>query len=180
MSVRLLLPEVNVPLSVKSIPVNEVVAVAVAVAVFPLLIILVQNDTGTVLILGSVAVLILGLLEALMVYLRRWFVLAGSPKTGKVFKVGAHHLADRLRQLHEGLTSPEELWATNSRKRLLYRAVQELTGLNREIILLKEIQGLPLQEIASLLKVPLGTVKSRSDRARSRASGKGGSTLVAR
>ena len=34
------------------------------------------------------------------------------------------------------------------------------------MILLKEIQGLPLEEIAAMLGLPLGTVKSRSNRAR--------------
>ena len=37
---------------------------------------------------------------------------------------------------------------------------------NREIILLKEIQGLRLEEISRLLALPLGTIKSRSSRAR--------------
>ncbi len=62
--------------------------------------------------------------------------------------------------------NPEEEWATNRRKRIIHRALQTLTALNREIILLKEIQGLRLDEIASLLKVPLGTIKSRCNRAR--------------
>lgn len=61
---------------------------------------------------------------------------------------------------------PDQEWATNSRKRLIHRALAELSSLNREIIILKEIQGLQLNEIASLLHVPLGTVKSRSNRAR--------------
>lgn len=61
---------------------------------------------------------------------------------------------------------PETEWMASSRKRLIFRALQELTEINREIILLKEIQGLKLEEIASLLKVPLGTVKSRANRAR--------------
>jgi RNA polymerase sigma-70 factor (ECF subfamily) len=34
------------------------------------------------------------------------------------------------------------------------------------MILLKEIQQLKMEEIADLLSVPLGTVKSRSNRAR--------------
>jgi RNA polymerase sigma-70 factor, ECF subfamily len=62
--------------------------------------------------------------------------------------------------------TPEQQWLENSRKRLIHRALKELTGLNREIILLKEIQGLQLDEIASLLQVPIGTIKSRSNRAR--------------
>ena len=62
--------------------------------------------------------------------------------------------------------NPEEQWAESSKKRLVYRALRELTDLNREIILLKEILGLSLEEISSMLKVPLGTVKSRSNRAR--------------
>jgi RNA polymerase sigma-70 factor (ECF subfamily) len=44
--------------------------------------------------------------------------------------------------------------------------MQRLSEINREIIVLKEIQGLTFDEIASILKVPVGTVKSRSNRAR--------------
>jgi RNA polymerase sigma-70 factor (ECF subfamily) len=45
-------------------------------------------------------------------------------------------------------------------------ALQRLTPINREAILLKDIQGLPLEEMAAMLDVPLGTVKSRCSRAR--------------
>lgn len=48
----------------------------------------------------------------------------------------------------------------------LYQALRTLTDLNREMILLKEIHGLSLEEIARTLGVPLGTVKSRANRAR--------------
>ena len=68
--------------------------------------------------------------------------------------------------LVDGRHNPEEQWAANSRKRLIYRAMQQLSRLNREIILLKDILGLPLEQISSMLKVPLGTIKSRSNRAR--------------
>ncbi len=74
--------------------------------------------------------------------------------------------AEDLWNLPASGNNPEEEWAANSRKQLISRALQDLTELNREIILLKEIQGLTLEEIAVLLKVPLGTVKSRSNRAR--------------
>ncbi len=62
--------------------------------------------------------------------------------------------------------SPEESWIADGRKRLIHRALGRMSERNREMILLKEIQGLQLQEIAEMLKLPLGTVKSRSNRAR--------------
>jgi RNA polymerase sigma-70 factor (ECF subfamily) len=89
-------------------------------------------------------------------YLRRR---KARPPAQDVDVVEATHLAS-------GGRNPEEEWAESSKKRLIYRALRELTDINREIILLKEILGLSLDEIASALKVPLGTVKSRSNRAR--------------
>jgi len=62
--------------------------------------------------------------------------------------------------------NPEEAYAADSRKRLVHLALQSLSELSREIIVLKDIQGLQFDEIASLLDVPIGTLKSRSNRAR--------------
>ena len=62
--------------------------------------------------------------------------------------------------------TPEERTLSGARQRLVYRALGQLTETNREMILLKEIQGLKLEEIAGMLEIPLGTVKSRSMRAR--------------
>ena len=62
--------------------------------------------------------------------------------------------------------SPEAAVIGDSRRRLVWRALRSLGPLSREIILLKDIQGLALEEIATMLRVPLGTVKSRSNRAR--------------
>lgn len=62
--------------------------------------------------------------------------------------------------------SPEQAWLSDTRRRLVYHALRRITGPSREMILLKEIQGLKLREIADLLELPVGTVKSRSSRAR--------------
>jgi len=61
---------------------------------------------------------------------------------------------------------PEQELQSEARRRLLYRALDKLGRQSREIILLKEIQGLKFQEIADMLGLPLGTVKSRYSRAR--------------
>jgi RNA polymerase sigma-70 factor (ECF subfamily) len=62
--------------------------------------------------------------------------------------------------------SPEDVYVADSRKRLVHLALQSLSELSREIIVLKDIQGLQFDEIASMLDVPVGTLKSRSNRAR--------------
>lgn len=61
---------------------------------------------------------------------------------------------------------PEDEVIADERHRLLYRALDLMSAVNREMILLKDIQGLKQQEISELLSVPLGTVKTRSMRAR--------------
>lgn len=73
---------------------------------------------------------------------------------------------DATRSLAADAAGPEEATMAASRRKLVWGALGRLGHANREILLLKEIQGLDLQEIAQLLAVPLGTVKSRVHRAR--------------
>jgi len=61
---------------------------------------------------------------------------------------------------------PEDQRQARRRRAIVHRALEKLSQLNREIILLKEIQGLSLESIASICQAPLGTIKSRSSRAR--------------
>ena len=74
--------------------------------------------------------------------------------------------ADETVELRDSGPSPEDSWVTDTANRLVHRALNGMSEQNREMILLKEIQGLKLGEIANLLGVPVGTVKSRSNRAR--------------
>jgi len=69
-------------------------------------------------------------------------------------------------ELPDPAPGPESDGLGGERRRLLYRALGRLSPLNREMILLKDIQELKLVEIADLLDVPVGTVKTRSHRAR--------------
>ncbi|MBZ5639860.1 MAG: sigma-70 family RNA polymerase sigma factor [Acidobacteriia bacterium] len=72
----------------------------------------------------------------------------------------------------EGKESPdprptaEEALIADGQRRLVHQAIAQLSDINREMILLKEIQGLELRQISEMLAVPIGTVKSRSIRAR--------------
>lgn len=62
--------------------------------------------------------------------------------------------------------TPEQSTVQRWRSGLLYKALDELSAQSREMILLKDIQELKLGQICDLLALPLGTVKSRSHRAR--------------
>jgi RNA polymerase sigma-70 factor (ECF subfamily) len=74
--------------------------------------------------------------------------------------------ADEMWDLASPNADPEAELLSAGRQRLVWRALRSLGQLSREVIQLKEIQGLSLQEVAAILRVPIGTVKSRSNRAR--------------
>jgi RNA polymerase sigma-70 factor (ECF subfamily) len=69
-------------------------------------------------------------------------------------------------QVAAATPDPEEEALLGARETLFYRALAHLSDKNREMILLKDIQELKLEEISEMLSMPLGTVKSRSNRAR--------------
>lgn len=61
---------------------------------------------------------------------------------------------------------PEALAARHQLQRLVWSAVQELSNEHREVVALRDYLDLSYQEIASVLKIPRGTVMSRLHRAR--------------
>jgi len=73
---------------------------------------------------------------------------------------------DEMTHLASGHPGPEERFDSRFRRSLVRRALAKLGGVSREIIILKDMQGLALEEIAKMLNLPIGTVKSRSNRAR--------------
>lgn len=62
--------------------------------------------------------------------------------------------------------NPESLLDKEEQHGLLYHALASFSDVNRDILLLKDIQGLRLEEVAKILGLPVGTIKSRSNRAR--------------
>ena len=62
--------------------------------------------------------------------------------------------------------NPEKVVLTNERKQLLYAAIESLSDEHREILLLRDIEGYTYEQIAEMLLLEVGTVKSRLFRAR--------------
>lgn len=68
--------------------------------------------------------------------------------------------------LADSAPTPEEALHSTQRLRALERALQRLPTEHREILLLREIEDLSYDEMAAVLNISLGTVKSRIARAR--------------
>jgi RNA polymerase sigma-70 factor (ECF subfamily) len=61
---------------------------------------------------------------------------------------------------------PEEQAGSSGRKSMVWAAIRRLTAISRDMIILRDVQGLSIAEVASSLRIPIGTVKSRASRAR--------------
>ena len=61
---------------------------------------------------------------------------------------------------------PEDMQSTDQEHAVLYEALAKTSAQTRDLILLRDIQGLKLQEIATMTGLPLGTIKSRCNRAK--------------
>jgi RNA polymerase sigma factor (sigma-70 family) len=64
--------------------------------------------------------------------------------------------------------NPEELLLQNDRGTLLRKSLEDLPANLREVLILREIEGMSYREIADITGVPLGTVMSSLSRARGR------------
>jgi RNA polymerase sigma-70 factor, ECF subfamily len=71
---------------------------------------------------------------------------------------------------HNPTVAPEHALATEERIRLVQQALQEIAEEFRRPLILREMDGLPYDEIATILEIPVGTVRSRIFRARQEVS----------
>jgi RNA polymerase sigma-70 factor (ECF subfamily) len=67
-----------------------------------------------------------------------------------------------------GGADPEIQVLASANKETLRRALEELPGIFREVLVLREIEGMSYKEIADVASVSIGTVMSRLARARTR------------
>lgn len=73
---------------------------------------------------------------------------------------------DALEAFCDPDADPEASTLTRQRREQLLRALQCLAPPSRNVLVLREIHGLSVEEVARILGVPEGTVKSRTSRAR--------------
>ena len=76
--------------------------------------------------------------------------------------------AEVLEGLQDTTSSPERAALARDAGRQLVRALRQLPSPYREAVVLRDIEGLTYKEIAAVLKVRIGTVRSRIARGRDR------------
>ncbi len=70
------------------------------------------------------------------------------------------------RQVEDPAPSPEEVVELHERSELLQNAINGLPDYQRAMVVLYHTEGLSYEEIAAVFSLPIGTVKSRLNRAR--------------
>jgi RNA polymerase sigma-70 factor (ECF subfamily) len=102
-----------------------------------------------------------------------------------LYQIGINHCRNRYKKLKrrgyftqksiddenapvhlEGGESPEQSLEKKRTIKLVRDTIAQMNEAEREVLVLRDLQGLPYDEISEILEVPLGTVKSKLNRAR--------------
>jgi RNA polymerase sigma-70 factor, ECF subfamily len=78
------------------------------------------------------------------------------------------HLDDELHEIEGNDLNPEALLLQSAATQMVRRALEELPVEFREVMVLRELEGLSYKQIADVADIPIGTVMSRLARARKR------------
>ncbi len=87
-------------------------------------------------------------------------------KRRKIFSIHKETVTDKELELPDLKSNPEKEVNTIVTEKIIHKAISQLPSKFRQVIVLRDIQGFSYEEISGIIKVPLGTVKSRVNRAR--------------
>jgi RNA polymerase sigma-70 factor, ECF subfamily len=80
-------------------------------------------------------------------------------------------LDEKIHSLEKEPADPESMLLAAAQSEIVRRAIEELSPEFREVVILREMEGMSYKEIADIASIPVGTVMSRLARARSRLEG---------
>lgn len=73
---------------------------------------------------------------------------------------------DLIDRTGDSSSDPQEIYEQRERQRLIQKTIATLPEHHRSVVVLCDLQGEPYEEIAQILGISIGTVKSRLNRAR--------------
>lgn len=89
-------------------------------------------------------------------------------KRRRLFSLSDMGLEDRDYEISDEVFNPETQANSTLGEELIQREISKLSPKFREVIILRDVQELSYEEISKIIRVPIGTVKSRVNRARLR------------
>lgn len=89
-------------------------------------------------------------------------------KRRKVFSLTQMGFEDKDYEVPDESTSPEGVVDGDMKNHAIRQEIEELPVKFREVIVLRDIEDFSYEEISDILKIPIGTVKSRVNRGRLR------------
>lgn len=84
----------------------------------------------------------------------------------KFFSISQYSGDDKDFEIPDHTSNPEKETNTQITDHIIQAAIDKLSPKFKQVIILRDIQGFAYEEISEMLEVPLGTVKSRVNRAR--------------
>jgi len=87
-------------------------------------------------------------------------------KKRKLFSISSLGYDEKDYELPDHRRGPEEKADSVVKEEIIQKAIDVLSPKFKEVVILRDIQELSYEEISKILKIPLGTVKSRVNRAR--------------
>jgi len=89
-------------------------------------------------------------------------------KRRRLFSISDMGLEDRDYEIADDMLNPESQANSTLQEEIIQREISKLSPKFREVIILRDVQELSYEEISKIIRVPIGTVKSRVNRARLR------------
>ncbi|MEG8946021.1 sigma-70 family RNA polymerase sigma factor [Rosettibacter firmus] len=87
-------------------------------------------------------------------------------KRRNIISLGPTEDEKQIQVEDKSFVSPDRAADSNIKHDMIQRALMKIKPVYREMVILRDIQGLSYEEIAEITKVSLGTVKSRINRGR--------------
>lgn len=87
-------------------------------------------------------------------------------KRRKLFSISHYMSTEKDYDIPDSSSSPESDTNSIITDKIIQSAIDKLSPKFKQVIILRDIQGFSYEEIAEIVNIPLGTVKSRVNRAR--------------
>jgi len=89
-------------------------------------------------------------------------------KRQRILSISNIGYEDKDYEIPDHLSKPDDIVDNNMKLSFIKKEIDKLPARFKEVVILRDIEQMSYEEISEILKIPIGTVKSRVNRGRSR------------